>query len=195
MVTVTFLTERATASTGSSGDFTATITVPAGQSGAQTVTASDGTSTVTANFDVESTAPPVPSTLLPLAGDKAKSQTAFDWADVTDPSQPVTYGLQIANDANFTSMVLQKTGLTDSGYTLTEGEKLASTGQEAPYYWRVRAVDGAGNTGNWSTASSFTVGFSFGVIPGWALFTLMGIAALLVGLVVYLVVLRTRKVS
>jgi uncharacterized OB-fold protein len=193
-VTITFVSQQTTATADSAGEFTAAITVPAGKNGKQTVTASDGYSTVTADFEVESTAPPVPTTILPLAGDKAKSQAVFEWEEVTDPSLPVTYNLQIATDVNCTSIVLQKTGLTSPTYTLTEGEKLASTGEEAPYYWRVQAVDGAGNISNWSMPSSFTVGFSFGVIPNWALFTLVGIAALLIILVVYLVVLRARRV-
>lgn len=86
----------------------------------------------------------------------------FEWEDVTDDSLPVTYTLQIAKDEAFTSMVLEKTGLTKSEYTIPEAGKLAAVKKEAPYYWRVRAVDGASNVGEWTGVGTFYVsGFSF----------------------------------
>jgi len=93
-------------------------------------------------------------------GVKAEQPVYFDWEDVED-SSGVTYTLNIASDANFTSLVLEKSGLTSSQYTITEAEKLASTKKEAPYYWRVNAVDGASNESEWSGAGTFYVGFTF----------------------------------
>jgi hypothetical protein len=191
-VTITLGNKQTTASTDADGKFSASATVPGGQNGAQTVTASDGTNTVTATFTVESTAPPAPTPLLPLDGDKAKSQAQFDWEDVNDPSLPVTYNLQIATDESFSVVVVQKLGLTSSEYTLTGEEKLSSTTQDAPYYWRVQAVDGANNKSSWITPGAFYVGFSFGSIS-WPLYILIGIAILIVILVVYLMVLRAGR--
>lgn len=179
----------ATATADGSGKFTASFEVPKSQSGARTVTAADGANTATATFTMESVPPPVPAPQLPLMDDKAKSQAYFDWNDVTDPSG-VTYSLQIATDQGFSSLVLEKTGITDSEYTLTKEEKLVSTKKDAPYYWRVQAVDGAGNESGWTTPGAFYVGFSLS-FPTWALYTLIGIAGVLLLLVGFLLGRRT----
>ena len=114
-----------------------------------------------------------------LVNSKSKSQVFFDWEDVTDPSG-VKYTLQVATDADFTNVILQKPDLTESEYTLTDEEKLESVGEEEPYYWRVRAVDGAFNNSAWTTPASFRVGFIFN-IPTWGIYLLFGIGALLLG--------------
>jgi len=132
---------------------------------------------------MESEAPPVPVPLLPEAGGKAKAEAYFDWEDVSDPSG-VTYTLQIASDENFTedSIVLEREGLTESEYTLTEEERLESTKKEAPYYWRVKAVDRASNESEWSTPASFHVGFSI-TLPDWAMYVIYVVGAVVVGFI------------
>ena len=72
---------------------------------------------------------------------------------------------------------MDKTGLTTSAYTLLDTEKLESTGKDAPYYWKVRAVDAASNPSAWSEASTFTVGFSF-EFTGWVVWVIMAVVAL-----------------
>jgi PGF-pre-PGF domain-containing protein len=97
--------------------------------------------------------PPTPSLVSPASGANITDNTPlFDWSDVSDPSG-VTYDMSIARDAGFASIALQKTGLTASTYELTPAEALAA----GAYYWRARAVDGAGNIGSWSENWSFTV--------------------------------------
>jgi len=139
------------------GAFQVTIEAP-GRAGENTITASDGTDTRQLSFIMESQAPPEPALLLPEDDAETEAPVYFDWGDVTDPSG-VTYALQVASSQSFTqsSIVLQRTGLTSSEYTVTQGEKLAPTGEEAPYYWRVRAIDGASNDGEWSAAGSFYI--------------------------------------
>jgi len=168
----------ATGSITATGTFSVTFNAPSSAAGSHTITATDGTSTVTSTFTMESTPPPIPQPLLPLLSHKAKSKAYFDWADVDDPSQPVTYTLQIAPDVNFTAIVLDKTGLTTSEYTLTADEKLESTTEEAPYYWRVRAIDGASNASGWTTPCAFHVGSAF-ELTGWVLYTSIGVGYLL----------------
>ena len=51
------------------------------------------------------------------------------------------------------SIVVQKTGLTASNYRLISAEALVP----GTYYWRVRAVDNAGNVGSWSENWLFAV--------------------------------------
>jgi hypothetical protein len=181
-ITVTYTTEPivvATTTSDAKGAFSATFKVPPSKAGAHTITASDGTNSLKATFIMESAAPPIPKPLLPLMGDKAKSKAYFDWEDVTDDSLPVTYTLQIATDKDFTKILLEKTGLTTSAYTLTDAEKLKSTNKDAPYYWRIRAIDAASNASDWSGAGTFYVGFVFPEIKGGLLYGLIGAGVLL----------------
>lgn len=79
-------------------------------------------------------------------GVKAKSRAYFDWEDVNDPSLPITYTLQIASDADFTSIVLEK-------------RKVLTTQNTPLSKRRVKAIDGASNESGWSGTGSFYVGF------------------------------------
>lgn len=74
----------------------------------------------------------------------SKSVT-FKWVGDSD-SRDVTYTLEVANDVNFSAIKpgMQRTGLTETSCTI-----------EVPpgtYYWRVKAVDGAGNESYWAYA-------------------------------------------
>lgn len=139
------------------GAFSATFNVPAGGSGAHVITVSDGETTKQFAFTVESETPPVPGLLLPADSSETRAKVHQDWQDVTDPSLPVVYSLQVASDRNFSSLVLEKTGLTDSEYTLAEEERLEAVKKYAPYYWRVKATDSANNASEWSAPWSFYV--------------------------------------
>jgi len=184
----------ATATAEASGAFSATFTAPASTGGNHTVTVSDSTSTIQTTFVMESEVPPAPALLLPEADSKVEEEVfLLDWKDVTD-SSGVTYTFQIASDAAFTAIVLQKEGLIKSEYTLTEGETLLSTKKEAPYYWRAKAIDGASNESVWSTPRSFYVSFSF-TLPNWAKYTLIGLGALLLGMLGFWLGRRTAYSS
>lgn len=170
--------EVATATVEANGAFSVTFNAPTSQYGDHIIIATDLTNTRQFTFTMESTPPLTPVPLLPETGVKAESPVYFDWEDVTDDSLPVTYTLQIATDKDFTSIVLEKKGLTKSEYTITEAEKLPSTKKEAPYYWRVKAIDGASNVSEWTGTGSFYIGFVF-ELAGWILYTLMGVGGLL----------------
>jgi len=173
-------TEVKTATVGTDGTFSTTFATPASKYGSHTILVSDGTNTKQLTFTMESTAPPIPKPLEPETDAKAQAAAYFDWEVVTDDSLPVTYTLQVATDDAFSasSIVLEKTGLTDSEYTLTEEEELESTEKDAPYFWRVRAIDAASNESGWTGTGSFSVGFAFS-LTGWVLYLLMGIGGLL----------------
>jgi len=71
--------------------------------------------------------------------------------------------------------VLEQEGLTDSDYPITrEEEKLEPRKKETPYYWRVKATDGASNESQWSAPGSFYVGSRF-VMPDGAKYALIAI--------------------
>jgi hypothetical protein len=102
---------------------------------------------------IDTVPPAAPDLLSPADGENLVDNTPLlDWSDVVDPSG-VSYDLFIATDNEFTLIILQKIGLTTSQYELDPSEALS----ENTYYWRVRAVDGAGNVGDNSTYRSFTV--------------------------------------
>jgi len=122
--------------------------------------------------------PPAPALLLPETGSKIEAPIYFDWEDTSDLSS-VTYTLVIAPDADLSDVLLTKEGLTNSEYTLSKEERLPIS-KEAPYYWRVRAVDDVSNVGEWSAPGSFYVGFSFfSAMPGWTKYSLMALGLVL----------------
>jgi len=185
----------ATTSTDDDGAFTATFKAPKSASGKHTITASDGVNSLTMDFYMESTPPPVPSLLLPQVDIKATSPIHFDWGDVTDDSSPVVYNLQVAIDDDFTSasIVLDKPGLTSSEYTIPEAEKLEPRKKETPYYWRVKAIDSASNGSAWSSSSSFYTASGFGgiTLPSWIWYVWVAVAAVVAGFVGYWMGKRT----
>ena len=169
----------AIATSNDNGAFSITFDVPASIGGNHTITTSDGSNIIKCIFTMESEAPPTPGLLLPEETNRAEAETYFNWEDVTDDSLPVTYTLQIATNADFTpaSIVLEKEGLTDSDYTITEEERLEPTKKEAPYYWRVKAIDSASNESEWSAPGLFYIigGFAW---PSWIIHLWWGLGAL-----------------
>ncbi|MFC2072974.1 IPT/TIG domain-containing protein [Chloroflexota bacterium] len=180
----------ATATVNTDGTFLATFSAPVSSGGPHTVIATDGINTKQHTFVMESTPPLAPLQLKPGMDTKAEADARFDWGDVTDDSLPITYTLQIATGANFTvgSIVLEKTRLTQSEYTITEGQKLEPVSQEAPYYWRARAIDGASNESQWSDTRSFYMdGAGLSLAPSSSssqplIYILFGIGALGLGI-------------
>jgi len=150
------------ADTDGNGAFSITFVIPASIGGDHIITVSDGTSVVKRIFTMESAAPPVPVLLLPEDGAKSEAEAYFDWEDVEDPSG-VTYTLQLATDADFSSLILERGGLASSDYLLAMAEKLSPTQKDAPYYWRVKAVDGASNECEWSDPGSFYISSGFAI--------------------------------
>jgi hypothetical protein len=161
------------------GSFSGSFTAPVSTGGSHTVTVSDGTTTKTFTFIMETTLPGTPQQLLPYGSSRPTQPITFDWSDVTDASMPVTYSFQIATDANYSSLVISKTGLTDSTYTLTEAEELDSVSKDNPYHWRVKSTDAAGNSSDWGPSGTFYIGTTW---PGWLMWLWIGLGALVLGI-------------
>lgn len=100
----------------------------------------------------DTTSPEAPNLLSPSNTATINDSTpTFDWSDVSDPSG-VSYQLQADDsDATFGSPELDLQRLSSSSVTPS-----AALG-DGRYHWRVRATDGAGNAGSWSTTFSLTV--------------------------------------
>jgi len=172
-------TQVTTTTVNSDGTFSATFLAPSSSNGVHTIVASDGTNTKPYAFVMEAIAPPKPLSLLPEPGAKAKAEAYFDWEDVVDPSG-VTYTVQIATSESFSqdTMVLEETGIELSEYTVPRNDRLNSVSQDAPYYWRVKAVDRALNDGEWSDTGTFHVGFGMS-FPQSGIYIIIVAAALI----------------
>jgi hypothetical protein len=167
--------------TAEEGDFRVEFIVPTSAAGNHEITASGDTGTATATFFMESKTPSTPIPLTPTIASTTKPKAYFDWSDVSDDSG-ISYTLQIALDSDFNVIVLNKTGLETSEYTLTAEEELEPAQKDTPHYWRVKAVDGALNESGWTYPRLFYVGASFTALPVWALYFLGVAAAVLLGI-------------
>jgi len=169
----------ATAIVNTNGSFSTNFDIPASSGGEHTIIATDTINTIQLDFTMESTPPATPVPLTPEMDIKTKAEAYFDWEDVTDLSG-VTYTLQIATDEDFSqaSIVLEETGITQSEYTIAREDRLKSVSKEAPYYWHVKAVDGASNESQWSGTGSFYVGFTLALSQP-VIYIIIGVCALL----------------
>ena len=95
-------------------------------------------------FFTDTTPPPAPVLLSPPNYATINDNTpTFVWENVYDFSG-VTYTLQYSTDNAF-QIATTIENLFENTYTVADENALS----ENTYYWRVRAVDGAGNVSNW----------------------------------------------
>ena len=188
-ITITYASTPTVFTTTSEADgsFSYTFEVPKSDPGEHTITATDGVNSLEVAFFMESEAPAIPQPLLPAMDDQPEQPITFDWRDVSDPSG-VTYTLQVATDNDFTDIVFEEVGLTESKYTMET--ELESTKKDEPYWWRVKAIDGVGNESGWTGAGSFDVGFVF-EMPTWAIFLLIGLGGVALFFIGFFVGRRT----
>ncbi len=144
--------------TDAKGIFTTSFKIPQGKAGDHTVTVTDPTAAVfSVNLSVESSPPPTPNLISPEAGSEfgsfGKTPVTFRWSAVEDPSG-VYYLLEISPSSDFAGTVIRKESLAATEYTLGDDEALT----KGNYYWRVRAVDGAGNQSDWTNGQLFRIG-------------------------------------
>jgi len=160
------------------GSFSYAFEIPEMKSGENIISVTDGVNHLQVTFFMESVAPTTPQPILPAIDSKPERPVTFDWKDVTDPSG-VTFVLQVARDKGFADMVIEKRELAESQYTMsqTEDEMLESTKKAANYWWRVKAIDGAGNDSKWTSVRSFNIGF-VSAMAGWLKYLLIGLGAL-----------------
>jgi len=150
--------------TGGVANFSATPITPAGTStltisntaaitpGTYTLTVSGNSTTGVKTTDVilvvSNGNPTVVTQLTPTNGASGISApTTFTWTTAPEPG--VTYEIDIASDAGFSTIIDQATGLSSATYV--SSATLSST----TYYWRVRSATGCGQAA-WSSVFSFT---------------------------------------
>lgn len=105
-------------------------------------------------FNIDTTLPNQPKNTLPADNSTQTVNTAvtYTWsipADVGLAKSPISYVVEFASDVTFNSIVQTiNSNTTTLQYTSTT---------IGVYYWRIRAIDGAGNIGTNSTGYKFTV--------------------------------------
>lgn len=105
-------------------------------------------------FNIDTTIPNQPKNTLPADNSTQtnNSSVTYTWniaSDTGTAKSPVSYIVEFASDIDFNSIVE-----TQNSNSTTLQQTFKTTGI---YYWRVRAIDGAGNIGVNSTKFKFTV--------------------------------------
>jgi len=172
------------------GTFQTMFKAPAGKSGAISVVATDSKGvTATATFNMETTAPDIPTASSPkdgaTVGFMGDTKVTFKWGAVTDPSG-INYELEVTDDSGFGRKLISRTKLTNTSYTTSEAESLTN----GEYYWHVRAVDGAGNKSDWSPTSTIKVGF---ITMTTIIWLIVGLLALIIVIFVLRQMSRMKK--
>lgn len=139
------------------GNCTYIFNVPKSSRASHEVIATDKScNKATYSLALESEAPPAPAPVSPQGqrfGWLGSQLVTFSWTKVDDPSG-VAYILEISENLNFFPL---KPGMRKTGLTETTCSAKVEPGN---YYWRVKAVDGAGNEGEWAISPyPFKVGF------------------------------------
>jgi hypothetical protein len=100
-------------------------------------------------FIIDITGPSAPSLLIPENGASTNATNIyFDWTDATDDYSGVDhYHIQVDNDPDFSSPKAED--FTSASYIWL------SIDSDENYFWRVRAIDRAGNAGEWSQVFCF----------------------------------------
>ncbi|AGG06260.1 hypothetical protein C1G86_0592 [Dehalococcoides mccartyi] len=135
------------------GTFSAQIVIPAGAGISHSLTLDDGQNRIVREVWLENTSPSAPVITLPASGEALSYPFTFGWEGVNDASG-VEYVFQIASDSGFGSILLEIKGIKVSQYILTDNEDINNS-PAASFYWRVKAVDGAGNESGWSETGVF----------------------------------------
>lgn len=168
------------------GNFTYAFNVPESAEAEHEIVVTDGAgNTATWGVPLEGAAPEGPNTISPRGqrfGWFGSQVVTFTWTDVDDPSG-VSYILEIADNLNFFPLAagMRKTDLTQPA--------CITTLDPGTYYWRVKAVDGAGNESQWTLSPyPFKVGL-FSV----AYLVISGIICLLVFLFIIRAFFRRIK--
>jgi hypothetical protein len=172
--------------TDATGSFSKSFVVPKSEAGSHTISVMDWQrNSAKATFTMDSTAPPVPNLTSPEDGGRSGivggTTPTFRWSSVTDPSG-VTYVLQVDTSSDFSQLVLEKTDISGTRYTLTKAEALSG----GEYYWRVKAVDGAFNESAWSQPRLL----KSGLMALWALVIIIVLAVIAVGVGLYFALVR-----
>ncbi|MBI5359948.1 MAG: hypothetical protein HZA48_05135 [Planctomycetes bacterium] len=101
-------------------------------------------------YDSSGTAPSIPTLSYPVdAATDVETSLTFVWG-ASSGSSPITYQMQLASDAGFTSIISDISNIATVFYLL-------SLSLDTQYFWRIKAMNSLGASG-WSSTWSFTTG-------------------------------------
>ena len=188
---LTFIYDLKKIATSVSTDFKGNINTsfkpPVSSAGAHMLMVTDGGgATGSVTLTIESTPPQAPSLISPEAdriyGLFDSAPIVFTWSTVQDPSG-VTYTIEISQKEDFSGHPISRDKLEKPEYKLQGSEKPMM----GKLYWRVKAVDLAGNTSDWSKVQS--IEFT-GANLIWL--AVIGLAVLVI---IILIIWRIRAIS
>ena len=144
-------------STDATGKFSHVFKIPESSEVEHEITAIDEAGNkATLSLSLEGNPPSAPAPTLPEGqryGWFGSQEVEFIWQEVSDPSG-VTYTLEVGDNLNFFPLApgMRRLELTEPRCRLNL--------EPGNYYWRVKAIDGAGNEGEWAISPyQFRVGF------------------------------------
>jgi len=142
--------------TDANGSFSHKFIVPESSKSDHVVTATDKAGNVaTSGMVMEGSAPPSPNLIYPCDGQRfgwfGPQLVTFKWEPVSDPSG-VTYTLDVGQNTQVWPPTATKAGLTGTTYAFRL--------EPGTYFWKIKAIDGAGNESETTLAPyPFKVGF------------------------------------
>jgi len=142
--------------TDANGSFSHKFMVPESSKSDHVVTATDKAGNVaTSGMVMEGSAPPSPNLIYPCDGQRfgwfGPQLVTFKWEAVSDPSG-VTYTLDVGQNTQVWPPTATKAGLTSTTYAFRL--------EPGTYFWKIKAIDGAGNESETTLAPyPFKVGF------------------------------------
>jgi hypothetical protein len=176
-----------TASTDYKGNINTAFKPPVSKAGTHVLAVSDvGGARGTVTITIESTPPNIPSLISPKESTIfslfENKPVDFSWGAVEDPSG-VVYTFELSQKLDFSGPVTRRENLEKAVLSLHINERPMA----GKYFWRVKAIDLAGNSSDWSKPQSIEfTGFEYLWIAGIALGVLV-----LAGLIVW----RIRAIS
>ena len=103
------------------------------------------------SFRVDTVPPAAPTLISPENGENTNDNTpTLSWQSVIENSLPVLYYVAISDDPSFPHENENSGWIADNSWTAPEL-------QDGVWYWRVKAMDNAGNEGAWSAVWTFRV--------------------------------------
>ena len=105
------------------------------------------------SFTIDFTGPTRPALKKPKDFDLSKKDLLiFKWKGTTKDS--LSFRLQVDDDSDFSSPVIDLSGLSKKGYKMPKDQAGLPPGR---YFWRVQPTDWGGNIGSWSRTYQFAV--------------------------------------
>lgn len=107
------------------------------------------------------TRPTVPLLISPTNGVEISSRGTINWSNSgdPDPSDVVTYRMQVSSSADFSNLLIDLKGLKQVNQIISKLGGSDNMVDNTIYYWRVMASDNHGIASAWSESASFFYNF------------------------------------